>query len=100
MESFATRFTGAVRGHPGITPQFDALAARGAFFMRFFSNGTHTHQGTFATLASFPNQSGHEYLMARHTRAPSRSTPGPMISNGTWNRSTNWRTGRELSFLS
>jgi phosphoglycerol transferase MdoB-like AlkP superfamily enzyme len=63
MESFAARFTGAVRGYPGITPQFDALAAHGALFMRFFSNGTHTHQGTFATLASFPNLPGHEYLM-------------------------------------
>ncbi len=32
-------------------------------FTRFFANGTHTHQGTFVTLACFPNLPGFEYLM-------------------------------------
>jgi phosphoglycerol transferase MdoB-like AlkP superfamily enzyme len=32
-------------------------------FTRFFSNGTHTHQGMFATMACFPNLPGFEYLM-------------------------------------
>ncbi|MFT8131041.1 sulfatase-like hydrolase/transferase, partial [Salmonella enterica] len=29
----------------------------------FFANGTHTHQGMFASMACFPNLPGFEYLM-------------------------------------
>ncbi|MDR0578967.1 MAG: sulfatase-like hydrolase/transferase, partial [Candidatus Accumulibacter sp.] len=63
MESFAGKHVGALGGQGNITPYFDKLAASGLLFTRFFSNGTHTHQGTFATLACFPNLPGFEYLM-------------------------------------
>ncbi len=63
MESFSGEFVGAL-GHPhGITPAFDRLADEGLLFERFFSNGTHTHQGMFASVACFPNVPGFEYLM-------------------------------------
>ncbi|KMM79139.1 LTA synthase family protein [Pseudomonas deceptionensis] len=63
MESFAGHSVGAL-GRPGnITPYFDSLSKEGLLFDRFFSNGTHTHQGMFATMACFPNLPGFEYLM-------------------------------------
>lgn len=63
LESFAGRYVGAL-GHPdNITPYFDALAKQGLLFDRYFSNGTHTHQGMFATMACFPNLPAFEYLM-------------------------------------
>ncbi|MCF4995027.1 sulfatase-like hydrolase/transferase [Pseudomonas syringae] len=63
MESFAGHSVG-VLGRPGnITPYFDQLSKEGLLFDRFFSNGTHTHQGMFATMACFPNLPGFEYLM-------------------------------------
>lgn len=63
MESFAGRFVGALGSPDGITPHFDKLAGEGLLFTRFFANGTHTHQGMFATMACFPNLPGFEYLM-------------------------------------
>jgi phosphoglycerol transferase MdoB-like AlkP superfamily enzyme len=63
MESFSGAFTGALGNDVGITPSFDQIAKQGLLFSRFFSNGTHTHQGTFASLACFPNVPGYEYLM-------------------------------------
>lgn len=63
MESFSSEHVGALGKDEGVTPAFDALARQGLLFERFFSNGTHTHQGMFATLACFPNVPGHEYLM-------------------------------------
>ncbi len=63
MESFSAQYVGAVGNQSGITPQFDQLAAEGVLFDHFFSNGTHTHQGIFATLAGFPNLPGFETLM-------------------------------------
>jgi phosphoglycerol transferase MdoB-like AlkP superfamily enzyme len=63
MESFSGEFTGALGNDQGITPEFDKLATQGLLFDRFFSNGTHTHQGMFATVACFPNLPGYEYLM-------------------------------------
>ena len=45
---------------PGV---LDRLTADGVLFTRFFANGTHTHQGTFVSLACFPNLPGFEYLM-------------------------------------
>jgi phosphoglycerol transferase MdoB-like AlkP superfamily enzyme len=63
MESFSAEFTGALGHDHGITPEFDKLAAQGLLFDRFFSNGTHTHQGMFATVACYPNLPGYEYLM-------------------------------------
>jgi phosphoglycerol transferase MdoB-like AlkP superfamily enzyme len=63
MESFAGHYVGALGGEGNITPNFDALAKQGLLFTRFFSNGTHTHQGMFASMACFPNLPGFEYLM-------------------------------------
>ena len=63
MESFSGAFTGSLSNDVGITPSFDQIAKQGLLFRRFFSNGTHTHQGTFASLACFPNVPGYEYLM-------------------------------------
>ncbi|MDH4568105.1 LTA synthase family protein [Pseudomonas sp. BN414] len=63
MESFAGRYVGAMGSQDGITPYFDKLAKEGLLFDRFFSNGTHTHQGMFATMACFPNLPSFEYLM-------------------------------------
>lgn len=63
MESFAGHYVGALGSPAGITPYFDKLAKEGLLFDRFFSNGTHTHQGMFATMACFPNLPSFEYLM-------------------------------------
>lgn len=63
MESMAGRYIGAMGNTGGITPNFDALAKQGLLFDHFFSNGTHTHQGMFATMACFPNLPSFEYLM-------------------------------------
>lgn len=63
MESFAGRYVGALGSDDQITPYFDKLAEQGLLFTHAFSNGTHTHQGMFATMASFPNLPGFEYLM-------------------------------------
>nr|WP_229779431.1 LTA synthase family protein [Pseudomonas matsuisoli] len=63
LESFAGRHVGALGSTDNITPHFDSLAKEGLLFNRFFSNGTHTHQGMFATMACFPNLPGFEYLM-------------------------------------
>ncbi|CAK9888148.1 MULTISPECIES: LTA synthase family protein [Pseudomonas] len=63
MESFAGHSVGALGSPNNITPYFDKLAKEGVLFDRFFSNGTHTHQGMFATMACYPNLPGFEYLM-------------------------------------
>ncbi len=63
MESFSARFAGALGAEQGLTPEFDRLAGQGILFERTFSSGTHTHQGVYASLASFPNLPGYEYLM-------------------------------------
>jgi phosphoglycerol transferase MdoB-like AlkP superfamily enzyme len=63
MESFAGHYVGALGNPSNITPYFDKLAKEGLLFNRFFSNGTHTHQGMFATMACFPNLPSFEYLM-------------------------------------
>ena len=63
MESFAGHSVGALGANGNITPYFDKLAKEGLLFDRFFSNGTHTHQGMFATMGCFPNLPGFEYLM-------------------------------------
>ena len=63
MESFSGEYVGALGHDEGITPEFDKLAKQGLLFNRFFSNGTHTHQGMFASLACFPNLPHYEYLM-------------------------------------
>lgn len=63
LESFAGHSVGALGATTNITPYFDKLAKEGLLFDRFFSNGTHTHQGMFATMGCFPNLPGFEYLM-------------------------------------
>lgn len=63
LESFAGRYVGALGNQDNITPNFDSLAKEGLLFTRFFSNGTHTHQGMFATMACFPNLPAFETLM-------------------------------------
>ena len=63
MESFAGRYCGALGDDHGLTPEFDRLAEEGVLFTRAFANGTHTHQGVYATLTSFPNLPGYEFLM-------------------------------------
>jgi phosphoglycerol transferase MdoB-like AlkP superfamily enzyme len=63
MESFSARLVGALGDGKGLTPDFDRLAGQGVLFERAFSSGTHTHQGVYASLTSFPNLPGYEYLM-------------------------------------
>ncbi|MNL08284.1 Lipoteichoic acid synthase 1 [compost metagenome] len=63
MESMAGHSVGALGAPGNITPYLDQLSKEGLLFDRFFSNGTHTHQGMFATMACFPNLPGFEYLM-------------------------------------
>lgn len=63
MESFAGRYVGALGGEGQITPYFDALSQEGLLFTQFFSSGTHTHQGMFASMTCFPNLPAFEYLM-------------------------------------
>ncbi|WP_407315726.1 LTA synthase family protein [Pseudomonas sp. nanlin1] len=63
LESFAGHSVGALGDEHNITPYFDKLAKEGLLFDHFFSNGTHTHQGMFATMGCFPNLPGFEYLM-------------------------------------
>ncbi len=80
MESFSGELVGAL-GHPlNATPEFDKLAAEGVLFERFFSNGTHTHQGMFATVACFPNLPGFEYLMQQPEGAHQFSGLGNLLS--------------------
>ncbi len=62
-ESFSAQRVGALGSPLQVTPQFDALAKDGLLFTHFFSNGTHTHQGMFATFSCFPNLPHYEYLM-------------------------------------
>lgn len=63
MESFSGRHVGALGATPSLTPDFDAISRDGVLFSHAFSNGTHTHQGVFASFAGFPNLPGYEYLM-------------------------------------
>ncbi len=63
MESFSARFAGVLCAEQGLTPEFDRLAKQGVLFERVFSSGTHTHQGVYASLTSFPNLPDYEYLM-------------------------------------
>lgn len=63
MESFAGRYVGALGSKDQITPEFDKLSKEELLFTRFFANGTHTHQGMFASMACFPNLPAFEYLM-------------------------------------
>ncbi len=63
MESLSAEFVHAMGAPWNTTPVLDGLISKGILFERFFSQGTHTHQGLYATMCSFPNLPGHEYLM-------------------------------------
>lgn len=63
MESFSARFCGATGANYGATPHFDELARRGILFDRAFSMSTHTAQGVFGTLCSFPNLPDYDGVM-------------------------------------
>lgn len=63
MESFSAQRAGVFGNPQKITPNFDALSGEGLLFNHIFSNGTHTHQGMFATFGCFPNLPHYEYLM-------------------------------------
>ena len=76
MESFSAEFVGRLGAGYNATPVFDRLIDKGILFDRFFSQGTHTHQGLFATLSSFPNLPGFEFLMQNsHGQQAFRSFP-------------------------
>lgn len=80
MESFSGEFVGALGHDFNTTPEFDKLTGEGVLFERFFSNGTHTHQGMFATVACFPNLPGFEYLMQQPEGAHQFSGLGNLLS--------------------
>ncbi|GMR19783.1 MAG: LTA synthase family protein [Gammaproteobacteria bacterium] len=83
MESFSAEFVGALGANNNVTPVFDGLAKHGILFDRFFSQGTHTHQGMFATVSSFPNLPGYEYLMQNNLgRQKFRSFPAVLSDQG------------------
>jgi phosphoglycerol transferase MdoB-like AlkP superfamily enzyme len=63
MESFSARFCGATGASFGATPQFDALAQNGILFDHAFSVSSHTAQGVFGTLCSFPNMPEYDGIM-------------------------------------
>jgi phosphoglycerol transferase MdoB-like AlkP superfamily enzyme len=63
MESLSAEFVGALGASYHATPNLDQLVRKGILFERFFSQGTHTHQGLFATIVSFPHLPDFEYLM-------------------------------------
>jgi len=62
-ETFSAQLAGATGNKYNATPEFDKLVKHGILFDRFFSQGTHTHQGMFATICSIPNLPGHEFIM-------------------------------------
>lgn len=78
MESFTARFCGAIGANFGATPNFDALAREGVLFDRAFSVGTHTAQGVFGTLCSFPNLPEFDGLM-KHPLGHQRFRSLPQI---------------------
>ncbi|MGK2913295.1 MAG: LTA synthase family protein [Porticoccaceae bacterium] len=80
MESFSAEFVGALGHAFDTTPEFDRLTGEGVLFERFFSNGTHTHQGMFASVACFPNLPGFEYLMQQPEGAHQFSGLGTLLS--------------------
>ncbi|MCQ9426282.1 LTA synthase family protein [Pseudomonas sp. LJDD11] len=82
LESFAGHSVGALGSQANITPYFDKLAEEGLLFDHFFSNGTHTHQGMFATMACFPNLPGFEYLMQEPEGSHKLSGLPQLLSTG------------------
>lgn len=83
MESFTARYCGAVGSPEGRTPRFDQLARDGVLFTRALSNGTHTHQGIFASVLGFPNLPGYEAMMQSvAAKQPFASLPAILKARG------------------
>jgi phosphoglycerol transferase MdoB-like AlkP superfamily enzyme len=59
MESWSAYYVDAFGGHGfGATPRFDALAAGGAKFTRFYAAGQRSYEGLQATLTGLPSLPG------------------------------------------
>ena len=83
MESFTARFNGSIGAQFGATPYYDALVKEGIFFDRAFSSSTHTAQGVFGTLCSFPNLPDYERLAKGPVgEQPFRTLPQIFKENG------------------
>lgn len=83
MESFSARLAGATGASFGATPNFDALAREGLLFDRAFSVGSHTAQGVFGVLASFPSLPTYEGLMKHPAGAqPVFTLPAILAAEG------------------
>ncbi|MEO6034856.1 MAG: LTA synthase family protein [Verrucomicrobiota bacterium] len=83
MESFTARFCGATGAKFRATPNYDALAKEGILFDRAFSVGTHTAQGVYGTLCSFPHLPDFETMMKQPLGQQSfRSLPAILGEQG------------------
>jgi phosphoglycerol transferase MdoB-like AlkP superfamily enzyme len=83
MESFSARFCGATGAKFGATPNFDELARHGILFDRAFSVSTHTAQGVFGTLCSFPNLPEFDGIMKHPLgNQPFRTLPPVLKESG------------------
>ncbi|MEP6662229.1 MAG: LTA synthase family protein [Verrucomicrobiota bacterium] len=83
MESFTARFCGATGAKFGATPNYDSLAKDGILFDHAFSVGTHTAQGVYGTLCSFPHLPDFETLMKQPiAQQPFRSLPAILGESG------------------
>lgn len=58
MESLTAEFMGTYGNPMGATPNMDLAASQGVVFERFFSSGSRSSHGVFATLFSVPAQPG------------------------------------------
>jgi phosphoglycerol transferase MdoB-like AlkP superfamily enzyme len=96
MESFSGAFVHSLGAPYNATPRFDQICKKGILFDHFFSQGSHTHQGIFATLCSFPNLPGNEFLMSNDAgRQPFISLPSILQNKGyhtlyVYNGSNTW----------
>jgi phosphoglycerol transferase MdoB-like AlkP superfamily enzyme len=83
MESFSARFCGATGAKFGATPNYDELARHGVSLRPRFSVSTHTAQGVFATLCSFPNLPDFDGIMKSPLgNQPFRSLPAVLKEKG------------------
>jgi phosphoglycerol transferase MdoB-like AlkP superfamily enzyme len=83
MESFSARFCGATGAKFDATPNYDELARHGVLFDRAFSVSTHTAQGVFGTLCSFPNLPDYDGIMKLPLgNQPFRSLPAVLKEKG------------------
>jgi phosphoglycerol transferase MdoB-like AlkP superfamily enzyme len=96
MESFSGEFVHTLGAPYNATPRFDQICKQGILFDHFFSQGSHTHQGIFATLCSFPNLPDYEFLMSNDAgMQPFISLPSVLKNKGyhtlyVYNGSNTW----------